>query len=76
MSHYTPSTEDVRREYVLSLADVDAYGNRIAEAEVGQVFDHWLDSVKSAVWDEGYRAGNVDGYFETREEKNPYERKS
>lgn len=23
-------------------------------------------------WDEGYRSGNVDGYFETREEMNPY----
>jgi hypothetical protein len=31
-----------------------------------------IRAIREAAWDEGYRAGNVDGYFETHEEKNPY----
>jgi hypothetical protein len=31
-----------------------------------------IRAIREAAWDEGYRAGNVDGYFETREEMNPY----
>ena len=28
--------------------------------------------VRADAWDEGYRKGALDGYFETRDEKNPY----
>lgn len=31
-----------------------------------------LRAVRAEAWDEGYGAGNVDGYYGTREEKNPY----
>lgn len=31
-----------------------------------------VSEAKAAAWEEGYRAGNLDGYFGTRDEKNPY----
>ncbi|GLU91328.1 hypothetical protein [Agromyces sp. NBRC 114283] len=52
-------SERVQLDILNELADVRA---RLVDAE----------RAKADVWDEGYKAGNVDGYFETREEKNPY----
>ena len=31
-----------------------------------------LEQAKGEAWDEGYTSGNLDGYFGTRDEKNPY----
>lgn len=31
-----------------------------------------LEDERAAIWDTGYKAGRVDGYYETHEEKNPY----
>lgn len=34
--------------------------------------DEQIAAIRAAAWDEGYQAGSVDGYFQTREERNPY----
>ena len=31
-----------------------------------------IQELLAEAWDKGYQAGNLDGYFGTREEKNPY----
>lgn len=46
MSDYTPTTEEVRNDYVCALSTTD-----IDDAEAG--FDRWLAEVKAQAWEQG-----------------------
>lgn len=52
----------------LSLSIPKAFGKTILAEEIQKFV---IQAMKQA-WDEGYKAGKLDGYFETSEEQNPY----
>lgn len=66
MSDYTPTTEDVRRNFVEQYSHESlpaALSMTSAEWDVylAAMFDRWLAEVKAAAWDEGY-ADAIDDY--------------
>jgi hypothetical protein len=48
----------------------------ITEEDVATITRMILPTIAADAWDAGYRAGSLDGYFGTREEKNPYRKDS
>lgn len=50
MSDYTPTTEDVRREYAIAREGIEPHDEVVAQ------FDRWLDEVKAQAWEEGQLA--------------------
>lgn len=72
MTDYTPTTEEVRKQYVFSASVID--GTSFVDPTQGEAeFDRWLSGVKAQVWEEGYAHGNADAFTEARLDRdNPY----
>jgi len=74
MSEFTPTIKAVRDAY--AYAAYDPSEDDPDSDEYYREFDRWLRQhnlrIKAEAWDEGYKAGILDGYFGTRNEKSPY----
>ena len=72
MSEYTPTTQQVRREYVSGRAEAESAMSYDPQYE--PEFDRWLDNVRAEAWEEGWRTGYADGahYDDPRITPNPY----
>ena len=56
MSDYTPTTEEVRNQYVFSASVIDE--TRFVDPTQGEAeFDRWLAEVKAEAWEEGESDG-------------------
>ena len=63
MSDYTPSTEEVRANYLPPRTEIQ---------DADEQFDRWLAEVKAQAWEEGYTQGNNDMYDGDFPPPNPY----
>lgn len=61
MSDYTPTTAEIRKGYIGEPAD------HFMDPLVGAEFDRWLAAHDREVWRAGYKDGNLDGYFGSRD---------
>lgn len=53
MTDYTPTTDEVREEYVYGAQEVDLDGQVVVSFDEADArFDRWLASVKAEAWDE------------------------
>lgn len=52
----------------IPVASADEFAHTVARAAMEAA----APMLMAGAWDEGYSRGRVDGYFETREERNPY----
>ena len=71
MSDYTPTTEEVRKNYWVGTAfskNAMRTADKILEYEA---FDRWLAEVKADAWDEGW-LHNVDDRIWSSLHDNPY----
>lgn len=68
MNEYTPTTEQVRRDYARAGYPLDADYRSVGRAE----FDRWLRGVLADAWDEGAGAGYDDAEAGREEKHNPY----
>ena len=62
---YTPTTDNVRDEYVQRFAQ---WGNAPA-----RWFDRWLNKVKAEAWDDGYECGGMDERHDWNGWEDPFE---
>lgn len=60
------------RDWVDYAVDASATITALANVLEAMIAEH--SQIRADAWDEGYRKGNLDGYFGTNKEKNPYRR--
>lgn len=72
-SDYTPSTDEVRNEYI------DTANPSWLDEEIGREFDRWLQHVKAEAWNEGFESGHYVNEEESRDcgcRNNPYKKEN
>lgn len=79
---YTPSTEDVRSDFIdLHTRNFDSYqtGRTLTSEQglYGSEFDRWLDNERASVWDEAIADADEAGWLfnygtEYMSKRNPY----